>query len=227
MLGKLFGSRARVKILKLFLLHPDKKYYIRQLARDLKLQVNSVRRELENLEEFGLLVSNISAQTVSEDEAELDSKVLEKLRQGIIVRSKKKSEKEELSLSASQTKKYFQANKNFILFEEIKALIIKAQALYEKDFISKLHKIGQPKLFILSGFFVGNLASPVDILVVGRVNKNKLDKLVKDLERELGRELNYTLMDTREFKYRRDITDIFLYGILEGRKVVVIDKMGV
>ena len=58
MLGKLFGSKARVKILKLFLLHPDQKYYIREIARDLKLQLNSVRRELENLEAFGLLTSD-------------------------------------------------------------------------------------------------------------------------------------------------------------------------
>lgn len=58
MLEKLFGSVSRVKLLKIFLLNPDKKYYIRQLARDLKLQVNSVRRELSNLEEFGLLSSD-------------------------------------------------------------------------------------------------------------------------------------------------------------------------
>ncbi|PIR13931.1 hypothetical protein COV49_00580 [Candidatus Falkowbacteria bacterium CG11_big_fil_rev_8_21_14_0_20_39_10] len=226
MLGKLFGSRARVKILKLFLLHPDKKYYIRQLARDLKLQVNSVRRELENLEEFGLLVSNISAEEEGGGEEDPDSKALEELKQGIVVRIKKKEAAKE-SASTTQVKKYYQANQNFILFEETKALIIKAQALHEKDFINKLKKIGQPKLFVLSGFFVGNPSSSVDILVVGRVNKNKLDKLIKDLEKELDRELKYTLMETQEFKYRRDITDTFLYGVLEGRKVVVIDKLGV
>ena len=60
MLSKLFGSTARIKILKLFILHPNEKYYIRQLARDLSLQLNSVRRELENLESFGILTSDIS-----------------------------------------------------------------------------------------------------------------------------------------------------------------------
>jgi predicted ArsR family transcriptional regulator len=58
MLGKLFGSKARVKILKLFLSSPDEKFYIRQVARELKLQLNSVRRELDNLEQFGLLTAN-------------------------------------------------------------------------------------------------------------------------------------------------------------------------
>jgi len=202
MLGKIFGSNARVKILKLFLLHPDQKYYIRQLARALKLQVNSVRRELENLEKFGLLTVNIG---VGEEEDNNSSS----------------------SAKNGQEKKYFQANKNFVLFEEIKALIIKAQILYEKDFIEKLKKIGQAKLFILSGFFVGDRDSQSDILIVGRFNRLRLQKIIKELEKELGREINYTLMDLKEFRYRKDITDIFLYEILEGRKIVVVDSIGI
>ena len=68
MLEKLFGSKSRVKILKLFLLHPNQSFYIRQLARDLKLQLNSVRRELENLEKFGLLISGPEGIMEEEDE---------------------------------------------------------------------------------------------------------------------------------------------------------------
>jgi predicted transcriptional regulator len=55
MLEQIFGSKARVKILKTFLSKPEQKYYTRQLARDLELQVNSVRRELENLKNIGLI----------------------------------------------------------------------------------------------------------------------------------------------------------------------------
>ena len=213
MLGKLFGSNTRVKILKLFLLHPENKFYIRQIARGLKLQLNSVRRELENLENFGLLAS-------------------------VTLTGKEEPEKEELikslynkasfaqSSEAKQEKKFYKINKNFVLFEEIKALIIKAQILYEKDFIEKLAKTGKTKLLILSGLFANNPNSPVDILLVGRFQKPKLFKLIKELEVELGKELNYTIMGNQEFKYRRDITDVFLYDILEGKKLVVIDEVG-
>lgn len=55
MLEQIFGSKARVKILKTFLSKPEQKYYTRQLSRDLELQVNSVRRELENLKNIGLI----------------------------------------------------------------------------------------------------------------------------------------------------------------------------
>jgi len=200
MLGKLFGSNARVKILKLFLLHPEKKFYIRELSRRLKLQVNSVRRELENLEKFGLLISSHSI------EADIKDK--------------------KIITQNMHDKKYFQANKDFVLFNEVKTLIVKAQILYEKDFIKKLNIIGKTKLLILAGLFVNNAASSVDLFIVGRFNKNKFLKLIHELENELGREINYTLMDWREFKYRRDITDVFLYDILEGNKIVVIDETG-
>lgn len=202
MLEKLFGSKARVKILKLFLLHPAEKFYIRQLARDLKLQLNSVRRELENLENFGILTA--AAKEAGETEKETGA----------------------ASSAGGQEKKYYRANPNFVLFDEIKALIVKAQILYEKDFVRKLESVGKVKLLILTGIFVNNPNAMIDILLVGKVNKIKLAKLIRELEVELGREINFTVFDSQEFKYRRDITDIFLYGILDGRKMIVIDQIG-
>ncbi len=201
MLEKLFGSKARVKILKLFLIHPLEKYYIRQLSRDLKLQLNSVRRELENLENFGILTSDVKAVSPEAPAGEAEP-------------------------AAGQEKKYYRANPNFVLFDEIKALIVKAQILYEKDFVRKLQAIGKVKLLVLTGIFVNNPSTMIDILLVGKINKIKLVKLIKELEIELGKEINFTVFNPQEFKYRRDITDIFLYGILEGRKLVVIDELG-
>lgn len=223
MLAKLFGSKSRVKLLKIFMSQPGKRFYIRQLARGLKLQVNSVRRELENLEKFGLLTSK--------DLDEVDKKIMEKddyLVQTVqdIKRIKgAKKKKKTADDTAKQDKKYYQVNKNFVLYDEIKALIIKAQILYEKDFIEKLHQIGQPKVLILSGVFVGDTDSKVDMFVVGRLNKGKLVKLITELETELGREINYSIMNTAEYKYRRDITDIFLYDLLEGDNIVVLDEI--
>ncbi len=57
MLKKLFTSNVRIKLLKLFLLDQEKEHYIRQLTRDLDEQINSIRRELENLKKAGLLRS--------------------------------------------------------------------------------------------------------------------------------------------------------------------------
>jgi predicted nucleotidyltransferase len=57
MLERLFISKVRVKILKQFLLNTGESYHIRALVRLLNEEINAVRRELKNLEAFGLLKS--------------------------------------------------------------------------------------------------------------------------------------------------------------------------
>ncbi len=54
-LKALFSSQTRVKLLSVFLLHPEEEYFIRQLTRLLNEQINSIRRELENLRRIGLV----------------------------------------------------------------------------------------------------------------------------------------------------------------------------
>ncbi|MFH1744792.1 MAG: hypothetical protein ABH881_01340 [bacterium] len=206
MLGKLFGSNARVKLLKFFLSNSDKKFYIRQISRDLKLQVNSVRRELENLEKLGLLTSSPEPITAEQGDGK---------------KNKNKKVAEE-----KHDKKYYRVDPDFILFDEIKALMMKAHILYEKDFVENIQKAGKIKLLILTGIFINRADSGTDLLIVGVLNKDKLGVLIKGLEVDIGRELNYTVMSSSEFKYRRDITDVFLFEILDGRKMVVVDELG-
>lgn len=58
-LKRLFTSQARVKILTLFMLNPDEEFFIRELTRRLDEQINSIRRELDNLKRAGLLKSRM------------------------------------------------------------------------------------------------------------------------------------------------------------------------
>lgn len=57
MLKSLFTSNVRVKILKLLFLNPNQQFYVREMARVLDEQLNSVRRELDNLSSINLLIS--------------------------------------------------------------------------------------------------------------------------------------------------------------------------
>lgn len=129
--------------------------------------------------------------------------------------------------AAKQDKKYYQVNDSFVFYNELKSLLVKSQILYEKDFTDKLKKLGNIKLMLLTGFFVNDPESAVDLFVVGSFTKERLTKLVKDLEADLVREVNYSVMTEEEFNYRREIADVFLYNILDGQKVVIIDENGV
>jgi Fic family protein len=57
MLERLFSSHARVKLLQLFLLQPEREIHVREICRITGLNINGVRRELANLQELGLLRS--------------------------------------------------------------------------------------------------------------------------------------------------------------------------
>jgi hypothetical protein len=58
LLKAIFSSQARVKILNAFLLAEEgQEFFIRELTRILDEQINSIRRELENLKKIGFLKS--------------------------------------------------------------------------------------------------------------------------------------------------------------------------
>jgi len=59
MLEHLFGSRTRVKLLRLFLANPDQQWFVRELTRVIHEHINSVRRELQQLEKFGLVAGKL------------------------------------------------------------------------------------------------------------------------------------------------------------------------
>ncbi len=50
-------SRVRVKILELFFTNPDEMYYVREITRKAKEEINAVRRELDRLLGAGILKS--------------------------------------------------------------------------------------------------------------------------------------------------------------------------
>lgn len=85
MLKALFSSNTRVKLLITFLSASDEEFFIRELTRKLDEQINSIRRELNNLKKIGLLKSRSKFRkkyySVNED-----FPVLEELR-GIIHKS--------------------------------------------------------------------------------------------------------------------------------------------
>ncbi|MEK7139424.1 MAG: hypothetical protein AAB817_01870 [Patescibacteria group bacterium] len=189
MLEHLFGSKTRVKLLAIFVHQPDTAYYVRELTRLTKLQINTVRRELQNLAGLKVVLLHPESNAKHPD------------------------------------KKHYRINTEHLLYPELRALLIKAELLLEHDLAEKIIQSGHVQYLALTGVFVGDQESATDMLIVGSVAKDKLAKLIQKFERELNREINFTIMTPVEFKYRKDMTDRFLYSILERQKLVVIDQL--
>lgn len=195
MLEHLFGSRTRVKLLSLFLRQPEEPIFVREMTRRVGTQINAVRRELANLLKLGLIVETV----------ELES-------------GEKKAKQPGLK------KKYYKVNPDFRLLKELSALLLRAQALYEGRLDQEIPKLGDVRYLAFLGVFLGEKA-PVDVFIVGTINEGQLKKSIQEAERALGYEINFSVMALEEFRYRKDMTDKFLYSILEGRKHVVIDRL--
>lgn len=182
MLKRLFTSTTRVKLLTLFLLNPDEEYFIRELTRKLDEQINSVRRELDNLKKIGLLKSK-----------------------------------------TKNRKKYYFINKNFILFHDLRNLIVKA--LSGKDeLVKQISQYGNVEFLALLGMFVDK-ASPVDLLIVGDVDKISLQKFL-NTELKTEKPVRFSILSKDDFLYRLRCRDQFIQGILDDPdNIIAVNKI--
>ena len=97
------------------------------------------------------------------------------------------------------------------------------------ELLDKLKKTGRLKLVILSGALIQeDNDSKIDIMIVGdNIAKGKVNKILKNIESEIGREVSYALMSAQEFHYRLDIRDKFIREILESPHQKILDRLKV
>lgn len=121
-------------------------------------------------------------------------------------------------------KKFYQLNRNSVLYPELSALFLKSRVLVEKDFVEQLKQTGKLTYFVLTGRFTGREDAPTDVFLVGKINRKKLTALIKKFEISFGHEINFTILDAEEMRYRMDVMDRFLYDVLEEPKLVFVDE---
>jgi predicted transcriptional regulator len=122
-------------------------------------------------------------------------------------------------------RRYYQLNATYPLLPEIKALVTKASVLVEHRLDRDLEALGQVKYAALMGSFLGIANAPVDLFIVGSVNAATLKRLLAKMEKALGHEINYTVMPTHEYQYRKDMMDKFLRAVIDAPKNVIVDRL--
>ncbi len=100
--------------------------------------------------------------------------------------------------------------------EEFKDLLLSSDTLNKQVILNNFKKVGRVKLIIVSGIFIKNDDSRVDLLIVGdKMKRGKIEKGVHKLEAEIGVELVYAIFDTKEFIYRLNMYDKLVRDILD------------
>jgi len=182
-LKPLISSKTRIKLLNLFFAEPKREIFVRELTRLLGEQINSVRRELESMQKWGLFTSR-----------------------------------------TKDGKKYFALDQSFLLYPELKRMFEKADSP-ALNIAKYLKKIGKIDVLIVSGIFVGAPNSPVDLFIVGNVDKEKLSEYIAQ-ELKSDEEIRFALISKSDFLYRLKCKDKVLTELLaQEQNVVPINKM--
>lgn len=183
-LGILFGSLARVKLMRHFLMNPETRFTTKDLSIRSKISLAVLRRELNQFRKAGLIKDTIVTETNS--------------RGGI-----KKS-------------KGVVFNTSFPHRKSLAELILENSTLNRPALLKRLKQTGKLKLLVLSGILTGLPDSRLDVLIVGKdIEPKKVDRALREVEAEIGRELAYAVFDTDDFIYRMNMYDKLIADVLD------------
>ena len=124
----------------------------------------------------------------------------------------------------SGRQKYFQLNREYPLFAEVRGIVSKtigAPSLIAQS-LKKIEGIEEAYLY---GSFASNqqdAASDIDVLVIGTPRDEALAEAIRKIERQLGREVSYTVLNRKEFESRRSRKDAFLENVWHNKRVPLV-----
>jgi predicted transcriptional regulator len=126
---------------------------------------------------------------------------------------------------------YYEVNQKYQFYAPLRAIFTNIateepelkETREDDELVKKLRTTGNVQLAFQTGAFVRDGGAGTDFFIMGDVNRSKVSKLISELEQDLNREINYTVMTPEDFEYRERLSDRFLMGLLSAKKVVLID----
>jgi hypothetical protein len=194
MIDALFGSKTRVKLLHLFLNNPGQSFFVREITRKIDEQINSVRRELSNMLEVGIITSDSA-----------DNKLYYQVNQRYDYYVPLRAIFGDGGV------------------DDVKIVAINPIDSSVEKYGSEIRDISGLRLAIFSGVLVKGSNTAVDVLLVGNIAPAKAKTLIAGIEKSEGREINYSVMPYDEFYYRLSIRDRFITEIINGKHKVIVD----
>ncbi len=177
-LGKVLGSPAKVKIMRLFLLNQDSWFNKKNIVKRSRVTSEVATREMRLLASVGFI--------------------------------KKRGTE-------------WSFNPLFKYGTELEGLLVKTDSFDKKTMADNFKKVGRVRLLLISGVFIKNKDTRVDLLIVGdKMKKSRIEEEIRKLEAEIGTELVYAIFNTKDFIYRLDMYDKLIRDILDFPHEVIL-----
>ena len=119
--------------------------------------------------------------------------------------------------------RYYKVNQKCPIYEELKGLFLKTVGAS-----AEIRGALKGMEGIVTAFIYGSLAkgggleSDIDLFLVGTIDENKLLERLPNLERRLGREINYTVYGIEEFGKERKEAGGYVNTVLKESKLVLL-----
>jgi predicted nucleotidyltransferase len=123
--------------------------------------------------------------------------------------------------------KYFSLDRAYPLYAEVRRIVEKtigAAPLLSRA-ISKLRGVEQAYLYGSFARDQQDSASDIDVLLIGSPKAEELAAEIEKLERQLGREINYTTLTRKEFEARQARKDAFLKNVWHNKRVSLLPPL--
>jgi hypothetical protein len=195
-LSILFGSTARVKLLRFFLFNPSKEFTFDDISRKAKLVRRTARTELSALEKAGVIVKRTMYAPIDGKD-----KKVRVLGFGL--------NKDFTELQALQT----------FLFETA-PITGKNVALHLKK-VGPIDCLIVAGVFVRE--FEQQLDI---LVAMKKIPQSKLETAVRALEAEIGMDVRCAIMTTDDLKYRVGMNDKLTRDLFDYKHQIVIDKVG-
>jgi len=129
-------------------------------------------------------------------------------------------------VKGSGTGSFYGVSLDFRSYPQLKELVLQTFPIALPEVVEAIKKTGRIRLALIQGVFLGQEGSSIDLFVVADdIDQEKFAAFVKDIEGDVGKELNYTLMDTPEFTYRYNIYDRFVRNLLKKPNIKLVDSL--
>ncbi len=128
---------------------------------------------------------------------------------------------------------YYEVNQKYQFYAPLRSIFTNISLEEETDLkdtrednelLKKLKATGNVQIAFETGTFVRDHAAGTDFFIMGDVNRARVAKFMNELEHDLGREINYTVMTPEEYSYRQRLNDRFLASVMAAKKIILVDE---
>lgn len=188
--------------MRLFLFNPESLYSLDQIISKAKISAKEAKTEIDVLAKSGMVKEKKAVQ------------IIEVKKRGQVKQIKKKVS-------------VWYLESDFEYLSALRNLLINTRPLRQEEILKRLSGVGKLKMVVVAGVFTQNPESRVDMLIVGdNLRRGAIDRIVKNMEAEIGKELNFASFETADFQYRLGMYDKLVRDILDYPHQKLLDKLG-